>query len=200
MVDYLSEYFFCGIATLLVLLILRLVFGKQMSGRARFFLVLYVLYLSAMFNVVGLPGIPYVSWDPTVNLIPFSDYGDTRFFWLSGMNVLMLVPLGFLLPNIWGRFHSFWDVLLTGFLTSASIELLQLFSSRATDVDDLIFNTLGTCVGFLLAKLLTGRYWRITSRGNRKDAHSLLTVNALVLFFQFFLRYPMLSFLYELGK
>ena len=127
MIDYLTECFFSGVCALPVLLLLRLVFGKRLSGGGRFFLILYVLYISMMFGVVGLPAIPYLSWGPSLNLIPFSDFQDRRFFLLSGMNVLMFVPLGFLLPMIWGRFRSFGDTLAAGMLTSLSIELLQLF-------------------------------------------------------------------------
>ena len=40
--------------------------------------------------------------------------------------------------------------LLTGFCTSFCVEFLQLFVGRATDIDDLILNTLGGCLGGLL--------------------------------------------------
>ena len=192
------EYFFSGICAIALLLILCLIFGKRLSGKERGCLMLYVLYLSAMFNVVGLPGIPYVGWDPTVNLIPFSELGEPRYLWLSGMNTLMLVPLGFLLPQIWGRFRSFWDAALAGFCTSLSIELLQLFSFRATDVDDLIFNTLGACIGFLLARLLTGKHWRVTARSGRKDLLSFFSVHGIVFFFHFFLRFSAVMLVYRL--
>lgn len=200
MISYLMEYFFSGISTLLLLLLLGLVFGWRLSGRARFCLILYVLYVSAMFNVVGMPGIPYVGWDPTVNLLPFSEYDESRYLWLSGMNTLMLVPLGFLLPQIWGRFRSFWDTALAGFCTSLFIELSQLLSFRATDVDDLIFNTLGACVGYLLAKVLTGHRWRITARSGKKDLLAFLSVHGIVFFFHFFLRFPAVMLIYNLTK
>lgn len=198
MISYFLEYFFSGIAALVSLLLLGLVFGGTLSGKARFCLVLYVLYLSAMFNVVGLPGIPYVGWDPTVNLIPFSEYDGPRYVWLSVMNTIMLLPLGFLLPQIWGRFRSFWDTALAGFSASLFIELLQLFSFRATDVDDLIFNTLGACLGFLLARLLTGRHWPITARSGKKDLTAFLSVHGIVFFFHFFLRFAAVMLVYRL--
>lgn len=194
----LIESLFSGICTLPVLLILRKNIRVTDTVWARFSLVVYVLYLSTMFNVVGIPGIPYLSLGPNVNLIPFSDFGDSRFFWLSGMNVLMTVPLGFLLPQIWGCYRRFSSTALTGMLTALSIELLQLFSSRATDVDDLIFNTLGVCLGYLAAKLLTGRHWRIGVQNERQERCSLLCVNGIVFFFHFFLRFPVLNLLYSL--
>lgn len=190
------EMFFSGVCALIVLLMFRLCLGKRLSGWSRVALVLLVLYLSAMFNVVGLPGIPYLGWDPTVNLIPFSDYQDSRFLWLSGMNVLMTVPLGFFLPLVWRRYQNFSSTLFAGFFTSLAIELLQLFSSRATDVDDLIFNTLGACLGWCLAKVLFGKHFRIGVRSEKKDLLSLLFVYGVLFFFHFFLRFPVISMLY----
>lgn len=42
----------------------------------------------------------------------------------------------------------------TGSFFSLFIELIQLFSFRATDIDDLLMNTLGTWVGYLLFKVI----------------------------------------------
>lgn len=42
----------------------------------------------------------------------------------------------------------------TGFLTSLSIETIQLFIDRGTDLDDLILNTVGASGGYLLYRLL----------------------------------------------
>ncbi len=68
------EYFFSGLSALAVLLILRFIFGKRLSGTGRFFLIAYVLYLSALYSVVGMPGIPYLYWGPNVNLVPFQTF------------------------------------------------------------------------------------------------------------------------------
>ncbi len=190
------EYFFSGLCALVILLILRTLFGKKLSGKSRFFLVLYVLYLSVLFNVAGMPGIPYARWEPNINLLPFSDFGDDRFRWLSGMNVLLTVPLGFLLPMVWQKYRGFGDTFLAGFFTSLSIELLQLFSGRVTDIDDLIFNTLGACLGFGIAQLLFGRRFPVGVRGGKRDRLALLCVNAVVLFFHVFWRFPVISLLY----
>lgn len=190
------EFFFSGLCALAVLLILRLIFGKRLTGSGRFFLVAYALYLSVLYSVVGMPGLPYLYWGPNVNLIPFSDFQDSRFLWLSGMNVLLTVPLGFLLPMIWQRYRNFGDTFLAGFGTSLSIEVLQLFSGRSTDIDDLIFNTLGACLGFLIAMLLFGKRFPIGVRSEKRDLLALLTVDGLVFFFHFFLRFSVIGLLY----
>ena len=191
MIGYLTECFFSGVCALPVLLLLRLVFGKRLSGGGRFFLILYVLYISMMFGVVGLPAIPYLSWGPSLNLIPFSDFQDRRFFLLSGMNVLMFVPLGFLLPAYFDRYRHWGRTLFAGIATSLTVELIQLFTLRATDVDDLLMNTLGTLVGYLAAKLIF-RHRSAVYRG-RKDWLELVVINVIVLLVIVFFRYPLME-------
>ena len=68
-------------------------------------------------------------------------------------NLLVFVPLGFLLPLISGDFRKFSDVLLNVFTFSLGIEVFQLFSAfGAFDVDDILLNCLGASIGYLLYK------------------------------------------------
>lgn len=88
-----------------------------------------------------------------VNLIPFvrlSDYAYRRdlLFNVVG-NAAMFIPSGILLPSLYPKLRGFFRTLAAGAGISLCIELLQLpFSVRATDVDDLILNTLGVAVGY----------------------------------------------------
>lgn len=110
------------------------------------------LYLAAVDAVVGLPSLLYIRLDQNINLVPFaymfSDYRN------SLLNVLLFVPLGFLLPVLWKRFRSFLWTGLFGLSFSLSIELLQLLTLRATDINDLMTNTTGTILGWLLGRLV----------------------------------------------
>lgn len=45
-------------------------------------------------------------------------------------------------------------------LTSLTIEIVQLFSYRATDVDDLIMNTLGTFLGYSISWAIFNKKWK----------------------------------------
>lgn len=111
---------------------------------------IFSVYLAAMDAVVGLPDITYIRLSFNFNFVPFlymfSDYRN------SLLNVLLFVPLGFFLPFFWKEFRSFGKTVLFGFCTSLVIELLQIFTFRATDVNDLITNTLGAALGYLLAR------------------------------------------------
>ena len=45
-------------------------------------------------------------------------------------------------------------IALAGFLISASVEVVQMFGCGATDINDLIANTVGACLGFCIYKML----------------------------------------------
>ena len=91
----------------------------------------------------GLP------WWSTLDLVPL--VGTEPFDMLQ--NVVVFVPLGFLLP-FGARVTSLPRVLLWGFLVSLTMEALQLLNSvtvhggHASDVNDLLANTLGAAVGY----------------------------------------------------
>ncbi len=76
----------------------------------------------------------------------------------SLMNLLLFVPLGYLLPQFkeirFTRELRWWQTLIIAFAVSLTIELLQLVLHRGTfQLDDLVRNTEGGVVGFVLARL-----------------------------------------------
>ena len=64
-------------------------------------------------------------------------------------NVVMFIPLGFLLPKVSARQRKLWRTLLTTALIILLVEILQLFSLRGScDIDDVILNTIGSALGY----------------------------------------------------
>ena len=55
---------------------------------------------------------------------------------------------------LYEKFNSISKIVLAGFLISLSIEIVQMFGYGATDINDLITNTVGACLGFGVFKLL----------------------------------------------
>lgn len=72
--------------------------------------------------------------------------------WSSlALNILLFVPLGMLLPVVKESFGTLKKNLILGIILSLSIESLQILTKRGWfDVDDVINNTLGTVIGFIL--------------------------------------------------
>jgi len=71
-------------------------------------------------------------------------------------NVVMFVPLGFLLPLLSTCRRRFAVTAAVGISLSVGIELVQfallltLISRRSVDVDDVILNVTGVCLGYLM--------------------------------------------------
>lgn len=107
---------------------------------------------------VSLPGL----WDAEVHqrrelrLIPLQEFFDPYVWWGPLLNLVgnvgLFVPVGFLLViALWPR-HPIRVAALTGFLISLTIEVAQFVFARGySDIDDVIFNTLGAALGAWIA-------------------------------------------------
>ena len=102
------------------------------------------------------------------NLVPFREIerfwtyrhelGIHSFYNLAG-NILGFVPAGFFIPVLWKNKRGFLFTACVTLQMSLLVEILQLvFRVGSFDVDDLILNTLGGMLGYLLLRLV-GR-WR----------------------------------------
>ncbi|MEA1853555.1 VanZ family protein [Cytobacillus sp. OWB-43] len=104
-------------------------------------------------------------WGMNVNIIPFK----TTITYLLGAdrfnldiiitntigNILIFLPLGLLLPVLFKHCRLFSVVTITAITASFSIELLQFFLQVGQfDIDDIILNTMGAMVGYLMFKTI----------------------------------------------
>ena len=135
----------------------------------------FVLYMAGLWMLTL--GISYqrpdamISWaidriraGEGINLVPFrtiSTYMQihVRELFLVNIvgNIVMFMPWGFGLMLLWRRKQRLWSVLLHALGLTVFIEFVQLFVGRSVDVDDVILNFLGSCLGaalyFLMRKL-----------------------------------------------
>ena len=96
----------------------------------------------------------------TANLKPFSTiklmyrgkYMHTDFQYKNlGGNLLGFVPLGIFLPLLFRRLRLFPAVIAVVFMVSLGYEVIQLCTGLGVfDVDDLILNTAGGMIGFII--------------------------------------------------
>ena len=140
---------------------------------------LFCLYLAAVFSLVGIPNVTYFRPEVNLNLIPF--LGIMEDLKNSVLNILLFVPLGVFLPVLWDQFRNPVRAVSFGLGFSLMIELLQMLTFRASDVNDLITNTLGTMLGYLVAKLLHPKI-PAAETGNR-EVYLLTALSFLVMFF-----------------
>ena len=69
------------------------------------------------------------------------------------LNIILFIPLGFLLPYIWPKLNGRKTVLMA-FVISVTIETTQYIAHwGCLEVDDIINNTLGACIGYGCFKL-----------------------------------------------
>ncbi len=144
--------------------VIRLV--MRAPGRRAAIEAIFVGYMGVVLYVTFLP-LPMRPDDTrfvwaTVNLVPartvvgiIRDFPGLVIQQLLG-NVVMFVPLGFLLPLLSTRYRRFAMTAAVGLSVSVGIELVQLAllltltSRRSVDVDDVILNVTGACLGYLV--------------------------------------------------
>lgn len=136
------------------LIILRYLIFKQHNFNQFIAILIFSLYLIAVFMAVGIPTVGTFRVDLGFNLIPLIDIVNSPFEYTKNtvLNIILFVPLGFLVPAIWKNYRSIKTMLFMGFVLSVGIEVLQIFTFRLTDIDDLITNTAGTAIGYYIGK------------------------------------------------
>jgi glycopeptide antibiotics resistance protein len=76
-------------------------------------------------------------------------------------NFVMLMPLGIYIPLMYKRISGIIAVSFVCMLVSVGIELMQLVTNfRVTDIDDVILNTMGAGLGYIIYAMIksaTGR-------------------------------------------
>lgn len=77
-------------------------------------------------------------------------------------NILLFVPIGSMLPFVWRKCRNLLYCLLSGSVLSVLIEGIQYFTKRGyTQLDDIIANTVGAIIGFLIVSVGRFIYTRV---------------------------------------
>lgn len=127
---------------------------------------IYYLFFAEWFGR-GMDGSMY-----DYNIRPFQEIMRYLTYWeilgiravflnLAG-NIIGFVPFGALLPIFARSTRKAWKVTLLSFEISALVEVSQLiFRVGCFDVDDMILNTLGGLLGYLLFRVLGRCYFKV---------------------------------------
>ena len=157
-----------------VILLFRRKKGDKLNLYKEIITNLFVIYLFILIGVTIFPlrigsTIPYLSnmsilERNNINLIPFVDYYKNNISVKGvirnvGGNLILLSPFIFYLCIKFEKLRSIKLCMLTSFLISLSIELIQLFMNilslsygRSVHTEDLILNTLGGIMAWYIFK------------------------------------------------
>ena len=119
-------------------------------------LLIYLLFFSESYGRQDFAARQY-----RYNLQPFQEIRRFAVYWKNvgflaaflnlGGNVLGFMPFGFLMPVLSARMRRAVTVVLLGFSVSLAVETIQLVTRVGIfDVDDLMLNTLGAALGYLV--------------------------------------------------
>lgn len=143
----------------------------------------FVIYIMCLFQVVTFQD--DVTWSSN-NFIPFREilrYNIGSRLFLKNVlgNMLMFFPYGFFASYLLHNKKISLSVVLT-LIASISIEVVQMMIGRVFDVDDIILNLCGGCLGFLVYYLLDKLWERIPKVLRRDWVLNIAALAILVLF------------------
>ncbi len=170
--------------------------GNTSSSFSKHFVILLLLCWSI--TVIGLTMFGRNTYSQNqINLKLFSGYFNAWNTWnihelqMIIFNVLMFVPLGFLLPLLSSKTKTATRVFLLSFGITLFIETTQLLTSRGIfELDDLFHNTLGSMMGYFLIDLFL--QWK-----EAKKPQKTAIVRALMIPFGFLLTFFLCMIVYH---
>jgi len=112
----------------------------------------FIIYILSLFYLVTFQDVNY----GTSNYTPFKemfryDIGSKLFIKNVLGNILLFVPLGFY-AGYYTKSKKLIPMFILVTLSSATVEFTQLNIGRTFDIDDIILNSIGGLLGFLLYK------------------------------------------------
>ncbi len=152
-------------------LINRKKYGKRPFLRHLSVFIFIGVIVSLFYATIFVGGIDFHPGYHLINLHPFIWMRETYAMGAGKMaeqlalNLGMMIPMGFILPVVFGRMRKFSKTVGCVIILIAAIETIQYFIGRSADVDDLIMNTLGSMIGygiFALCNCLFGKksWWK----------------------------------------
>ena len=139
-----------------ILIILRIAYLIKNHQKFVFykevFMLFFIVYMMGLFYVVTFQDIDVVKTG--YNIIPFKEMfrykiGSRLFFKNVIGNMLMFIPFGFFTAYILREIKLRWVLIIT-LIISITIELIQDKIGRVFDIDDVILNVVGGCIGYYI--------------------------------------------------
>ena len=125
--------------------------GKRQTKAHTITSFVFCYYLIGILTMTGIGKLG--DFYPTIVWFPFIEI--RRSLMDIVLNIFLFTPLGVFLSLLYEKYNNINKTILTTFLISLSIESFQMFGRGTTDINDLIANTVGVCLGYVMYKILT---------------------------------------------
>lgn len=153
---------------------------KEMNKANKLTNILFIIYMIAVFEIIVFKlEMPFsnIGYLRNINLIPFNesliingkiDYSEII------MNMVIFIPLGIYIDIIFSGWSTTKKISIF-LIISLMCEVLQfIFALGASDITDIINNTLGGIIGLLIFKLI------VIIFNNRDKAHKFVNIIAAI--------------------
>lgn len=144
-------------------------------------ILVFILYMFLLFELVTSTDFESYS----NNFIPFKEilryrFNSTLFYKNVLGNVLLFIPFGYFVNNTLKN-KKLWVGMLITFITSLSIEIIQMNIGRSFDIDDILLNIIGGIIGYYIYKFLDYIKNKLPKFLQKEWIYSLLWIIILVL-------------------
>lgn len=174
-IGLLKEYIILGLITGVIFFIgYFIIYKKIMKGKKTFSkrkLLLYGVSICYMAIVFGAVFLSRGGMYGVANLHLFSSYKegyhemDMSLLRNNALNIMLFIPLGFLLPIYSDKFKKVYTAVPIGFLVTLAIEVIQYITKMGIfEVDDIFNNTFGTLIGYCIFMI----FYNLIKKKNRK--------------------------------
>ena len=155
---------------------------------------IFATYLAAVYLFVGMPTLQFMRFELSLTLTPFlpmiADFKNTI------LNIILFVPLGIMLPFLWKKYNTLRETLIFAFSMSLVIELMQILTCRATDINDLIANIIGAVLGYFVFRAISCMFPSIPKLATRKNDMAVVMVSVFAV--MFFVQPYLATFYYKI--
>ena len=143
-------------------------------------MLVFILYMFLLFELVTSTDFESYS----NNFIPFKEImryslSSSLFFKNVLGNVLLFIPFGYFVNTILKNKRFIINILLT-FITSLSIELIQMNIGRSFDIDDIILNLIGGIIGYGLYRFISSIHDKLPNILKKEWIYNIIWILILI--------------------
>lgn len=159
------------------------------------FTLIFIIYVVCLFEVVTLQDNNY----GLSNFIPFKEmfryeFGSRLFIKNIVGNILLFLPYGYF-SSEYLKSNKISSPCILTLIISFTIELVQLNIGRTFDIDDIILNTIGGIIGYLLYRMIEKIKSKLPKFFKTEGFMNFFVVLILVLFIIYLCDLHMMSWL-----